>query len=66
MKSSDESYCDDSDSDDEETNLVQKQFTKLRIAKSTKKQPKKVFSIKNSVKKSKNHGMKTTPKIKPK
>ena len=66
MESFNESYCDDSDSDDEETNLVQKQFTKLRIAKPAKKRPKKVISVKNSVKKSKNNGMKTTPKIKPK
>lgn len=40
MESSDESYCDDSDSDDDETNLVQKQFTKLRNTKPAKKQTK--------------------------
>lgn len=37
MDTSDKSFCDDSDSDDEETNLIKKKFTKFRVPPAPKK-----------------------------
>lgn len=62
---SEKSFCDDSDSDDEEENIIVKKYTKFRSTKPIKKTvTKKSIVIKSPVKNNKNQSFKATNKAK--